>query len=192
MIVFGLTGGIGTGKTTAATRLVEWGIPVIDSDVIARQLVEPGCPALQTIVELFGEEMLDSSGALRRHALARRVFGDPGARAQLEGVLHPLIRAAWGRKVSDWRSQGVDRAVVVIPLLFETAAEAQFDVTICTACKLATQHQRLLERGWDEAQILGRLQAQWPLEKKMERARYVIWAEGPLAVLEAQLRRVLP
>lgn len=192
MIVFGLTGGIGTGKTTAATRLAERGIPIVDSDIIARQLVEPGRPALQNIVELFGEDILDSVGALRRDALARRVFADPGARALLDGVLHPLIRVAWGRQINDWRTQGVNRAVVVIPLLFETAAETQFDATICTACKPATQHHRLVERGWDETQISGRLQAQWPLEKKMERARYVIWAEGPLGVLEAQLRRVLP
>ena len=192
MIVFGLTGGIGTGKTTAATRLSERGIPIVDSDIIARQLVEPGRPALSKIAELFGEEILDHAGALRRDVLAQRVFTDASARGQLEAVLHPLIRAAWVRQISDWRAGGVVRAAVVIPLLFETAVESHFDAVICTACQSATQRQRLAERGWDGQQISGRLAAQWPLEKKMQLARYVIWTEGPLAVLDAQLRRVLP
>ena len=95
-----------------------------------------------------GAEIAGPDGQLRRDELARRVFADPAARRRLEDILHPRIRALWRAQVETWRADGRPLAVVVIPLLFETKAEAELDATICVACSAATQHQRLLARGW--------------------------------------------
>src|SRR3954467_3288953 len=166
MKLFGLTGGIGMGKSTSAAILARRGIPVIDTDVIARELVEPGQPALDEITQRFGNELLDGEGKLNRAALAQLVFGDPSKREQLEAILHPRIRERWLKQVEVWRS--TERAgVVVIPLLFETNAQAHFDSIICTACSAGTQRERLLARGMSSEQIDQRIAAQWPVEKKI-------------------------
>jgi dephospho-CoA kinase len=192
MKTFGLTGGIGMGKSTAAELLQQRGIPVVDSDVIARQIVEPDQPALEEIVEVFGSEMVGADGRLRRGELARRVFADEHARHRLEEILHPRIRAVWQAQMNAWRSEGRPVAVAAIPLLFETKAEGHFDSTICVACASTTQLQRLRARGWDDGQIRQRIQAQMPVEKKMSLADYVVWTEGEIDVHAEQLRRVIP
>ena len=135
--------------------------------------------------------MVDADGRLRRGELARRVFADTAARQQLEHILHPRIRSAWLEQVAQWRAAGVPLAVVVIPLLYETKAEPEFDATLCVACTAGTQRARLLARGWPPEQIAQRLQAQWPAEKKMARANFVIWTEAGLDVHAAQLERIL-
>ncbi len=187
----GLTGGLGTGKSAVAGLLLARHIPVLDTDELARKFTQPGQPALRQIAECFGANVLDEHGALRRGVLAERVFGHPEERAQLEQILHPLIREAWQRQLADWRATGEPVGVVVIPLLYETVCEGAFDVVICTACSAGTQRERLRQRGWTEAQIDGRLAAQFPLKQKMERADFVIWTEGALASTAAQLDEVL-
>ena len=192
MQVLGLTGGVGMGKSTADSILRRWGIPVVDTDVLARDLVAPGQPALQEIRAAFGPEVLDPSGELRRGALAERVFTDPEARQRLESILHPRIRRLWRAQVADWSVSGQHPvAVVVIPLLFETGAEREVDATICVACSPATQRQRLRERGWSDRQIDARIASQWPVSRKIELATYVVWTEGSLEVHEQQLARIL-
>jgi dephospho-CoA kinase len=186
-----LTGGIGMGKTTAAERLGAAGHAVVDTDQVARDLVEPGQGALADIRGAFGVEVLDSQGQLRREELARRVFADPVARRRLEEILHPRIRAVWESRIEDWRREGRRLAVVVIPLLFEIEAERQFDRTVCLACSERSQRVRLQARGWSEQEIQGRLAAQLPTRTKMERADYVVWTEGDLRLLDEQLRRLL-
>src|SRR5262249_43326036 len=104
--------------------------------------------------------------------------------------LHPRIRALWLAQAEVWRA-GHRSGVVVIPLLFETDAATQFDATICVACSAATQRRRLMERGWSTEQIEQRLRAQWPSEKKMALADFVVWTEGPLEICTAQLDRIL-
>ena len=101
------------------------------------------------------------------------------------------IRALWRAQVEAWRAEGRPLAVVVIPLLFETEAEAELDATICVACSAATQRQRLLARGWSPEQIEQRLQAQWPIETKIARADYLVWTEAGVDVHAAQLDRIL-
>jgi dephospho-CoA kinase len=192
MKVYGLTGGIGMGKSTSDKLLRERGVAVVDTDLLARQLVEPGQPALSEIQAFFGPEMIGGDGKLRRDELARRVFGDAPARKRLEEILHPRIRAAWQAQLEQWRAQKYPLAVVVIPLLFETEAGTHFDKIICTACSAASQRQRLQSRGWDERQIEQRIASQMPAEKKMELSNYVIWTEGELDVHAAQLQRVIP
>jgi dephospho-CoA kinase len=191
MKTFGLTGGIGMGKTTAAAWLAQRGIAVCDSDVIARELVAPGQPALEEIRSAFGAGVFDAHGRLRREELGRLVFADPAARRQLEAILHPRIRAVWQERLAEWRAAGRPVAVAVIPLLFETQAERQFDATICLACSAATQQERLLARGWSPEQIAQRNAAQWPIEEKIRRADYVVWTEGRVEVLAAQLERIV-
>ena len=189
--MLGLTGGVGMGKSASAQLLRACGVAVVDTDDLARQVVEPGQPALAEVREVFGPDIIGPDGCLRRDELARRVFGDPAARAQLENILHPRIRALWRAQMEAWRAAGRPLAVVVIPLLFETQAEAELDATICIACSAATQHQRLLDRGWSPEQIAQRLQAQLPTEAKMARANYLVWTEAGLDVHAAQLDRIL-
>jgi dephospho-CoA kinase len=180
------------GKSTAAKILSDRGIPVVDTDELARQLVQPGQPALTEIKQAFGADMLSAKGELRRDELARQIFADAIARKKLEAILHPRIRAAWREQLAVWRTAGKTAAVVVIPLLFETGAETCFDETICIACSAPTQRSRLLARGWTPEQIVQRNAAQWPLEKKMALAHRIIWTEGGLAALGEQLSRIIP
>jgi dephospho-CoA kinase len=191
MTVLGLTGGIGMGKSASENFLRRRGVPVIDTDLLARQLVEPGQPALREIKNIFGPAIVGPDGRLLRRELASRVFADPAARKQLEAILHPRIRVLWQSQVAAWRSENRPLAVVVIPLLFETNAEPEFDAIVCVACSASTQRQRLLARGWSPEQIGQRIQAQWPIEKKIAQADYVIWTDAGLDIHAAQLDRIL-
>jgi dephospho-CoA kinase len=191
MKVLGLTGGVGMGKSTSAQLLRDRGVRVVDTDDLARQVVEPGQPALAEVLAAFGPEIVGLDGRLCRQELARRVFADRSARRQLEAILHPRIRTIWRAQVEIWRAEGHPLALVVIPLLFETKAEAELDATICVACSLATQQRRLLGRGWSRTQIEQRNRAQWPTSHKIARADYLVWTEAGLDVHEAQIERIL-
>jgi D-glycero-D-manno-heptose 1,7-bisphosphate phosphatase len=191
MKLLGLTGGIGMGKSACADLLRQRGIPVVDTDELARELVEPGQPALREILDAFGPEMADAEGCLRREALARLVFADGDARKKLEAVLHPRIRAAWIERVEGFRKAGAPLAVVVIPLLFETGAESDFDAVICLACSPATQQARLQSRGWSAEEICGRINSQLPVAEKMARSDFIIWSEGDLSAHAAQVDRII-
>jgi dephospho-CoA kinase len=191
MRLLGITGGVGMGKSACAQMLRERSIPVIDTDDLAREVVEPGQPALNEVQRLFGPEIIDADGRLRRDVLARRVFADPAARQQLEAVLHPRIRQLWRAQAESWRTQGLPIAAVVIPLLFETKAERELDLVICTTCSSATQSARLQARGWPAEQIEQRIRAQSPIEEKMAKANFVIWTDPTLEIHAAQLDRIL-
>jgi dephospho-CoA kinase len=190
MKVFGLTGGIGVGKSVAEQWLRTREVAVVDTDLLARQVVEKGSPALLEIQEAFGNDVVSGPGELRRDELARIVFSDESARRKLESILHPRIRDLWKRQLEIWRAAQKPVAVVVIPLLFETAAESEFDAIICIACSRPSQNDRLLKRGWTPAQIEQRITAQWPMETKMARSDYVVWTEGAAEVLGEQLARL--
>ena len=191
MKVCGLTGGVGMGKSASATFLREHGVPVADTDVIARQLVETGQPALAEIQKNFGAEIISRDGHLRRDELARIVFADAARRKILEDILHPRIRETWLNQIAQWRAAGRPLAVVVIPLLYETGAEKHFDAVICVACSASSQHQRLMKRGWTPEQIRQRIAAQMPVEQKIARAGLVVWTEGDLASHAQQIKRIL-
>lgn len=191
MILIGLTGGIGMGKSTTASFLERLGIPVIDTDVLARQVVEPGQPALAEIQQAFGKSVIDSGGCLRRDEVARLVFADDTRRRQLEAILHPRIRELWLAQVTAWRAENRPMGAVVIPLLFETDAAKEFDVIVCTVCSADSQRRRLQARGWSAAQIDQRIAAQWPAQKKMDLSGFVIWTEPPLEIHAAQVERIV-
>jgi len=190
MKVCGLTGGVGMGKSTAAEFLRARGAQVVDADELARQLVQPGQPALAEIQTEFGKKVITPDGWLRRDELARIVFADAAARKKLEAILHPRIRERWLAQIETWRGENRALAVVVIPLLFETRAESHFDKIICVACSAPTQRQRLLSRGWTPEQIKQRLAAQWPVEQKISRADFVVWTDGALDAHAQQLERI--
>lgn len=187
MKLIGLTGGIGMGKSTSAKLLSERGLPIIDTDNLAHQLVEPGKPALEEIKKEFGVQVVDSKGQLRRDLLAQIVFADKAGLRRLEKILHPRIRENWKAEVQKWRTAGKAAGVVIIPLLFETDAQTEFDTVFCVACAAQSQHERLLERGWSELQIQQRLASQWPVEKKITLSNTVIWTDTNLEIHAAQL-----
>ncbi len=179
------------GKSTVGDLLRARGVKVVDTDVLARKLVEPGQPAFAQIQKSFGQAIVDSQGKLRRDELARRIFADVDARRELEAILHPRIRTAWQAEVGKWRAEGAPCGVVIIPLLFETKAGPLFDLTVCVACSMTTQLQRLYERGWSASQIRQRLEAQWSTDKKITLSDYVIWTDTTPEITATQLDRVI-
>jgi dephospho-CoA kinase len=191
VISVGVTGGIGTGKSTSAAILGRLGIPLADTDVIARDVVAPGRSELAKIRGAFGPDVLQPDGSLDRARMAEVVFADPDARQRLEAILHPPIRAEWQRRFTVWKQEGQEIAAVVIPLLFETEAERLLDAVICVACGTKSQRERLLQRGWSEQHIDQRLASQLPLEAKVLRSDFVIWTEPSLAIHEAQVRCII-
>ena len=174
------------GKSTAAELLAKRGAKVSDSDVLARELVEPGQRALAEIVEAFGGGVLWEDGSLDRAKVGELVFGDSAAREKLEGILHPRIREAWQARLDGWAAVGERLAVAVIPLLFETQAETSFDRIVCVACSPELQRERLRERGWNEGEIDSRLAAQMAVDEKMKGSDHVIWTDGTIEADAAQ------
>lgn len=162
MLSVGLTGGIGSGKSSVARRLAALGAVVIDADVLAREVVAPGTPGLAQVVARFGREVLDRDGALDRATLAEQVFGDPQALRDLEAIVHPAVRSrAAGLSAV---AQAADPDVVVVqdvPLLVENDLAGQFDVVVVVAASEATRLARLVrDRGMTADQAQARIAAQ--------------------------------
>jgi len=181
---------MGMGKSTAAQVLRQLGIMVVDTDHLARKLVEPGQPAIDEIRKTFGPQVI-LDGRLNRSAMAGIVFHDLQARRTLENILHPRIRKLWKAEVAVQEPKGMPIIAVDIPLLFETNSESEFDAIVCVACSAFTQMQRLQERGWSVEHIQQRMEAQWPIEKKMSLATYVMWTEGSMDTYKAQWTEIL-
>lgn len=179
------------GKSTCARFLAELGVPVIDTDELARDFVQPGQPALAEIRQTFGASVFTTNGQLDRAALADIVFADAAARRQLENILHPRIQQAWQTQVEMLAAAGTPVAAVVIPLLYETAVEAHFQAVVCVACSDAEQAVRLAARGWTPEQSRQRQAAQLPVAEKIRRADFLIWSEGSLAAHRRQVEGVL-
>ena len=188
--VIGITGGVGMGKSTAAKLLREQGVPVVDSDDLARDVVAVGEPALAEVSKIFGAEFLDAQGQLDRGKLAAHIFGNDAERKKLEAIIHPRVRECWLLQMESWRAENVPLGVVVIPLLFEVGAEGEFDSVICVACTGNTQRERLRARGWDDVQIAARIAAQMDVAEKIERANLVVWTEGDVNLLREQLQSI--
>ena len=163
----------------------------MDGDQLARELVQPGQPALAEIQIAFGQNIISSDGSLRRDELAKIVFADTTARKKLEGILHPKIRERWLARVEGWKKSNCPLAFVVIPLLFETKAQSYFEKIICIACSANSQRERLAHRGWPPEQARQRIAAQMPVDDKISRSDFVIWSEGDIANHSFQLDRIL-
>lgn len=177
------------GKSTSAEFFRHEGASIIDTDQIARDIVQPGQPALEEILVSFGKEVLKPDGSLDRARLAGIVFPNPEKRKQLEHILHPLIRANWKHQINSL-SGHAEFVLVVIPLLFETGGETDFQRVVCTACTPTSQHSRLSQRGWTPRDIKDRISSQMAVAQKMDRADFVIWSEGSLEVHAAQVREI--
>ncbi len=189
--ILGLTGGVGMGKSTAARLLKKAGLPVVDSDDLAREVVQPGTDALAEIAAEFGEGFLNTDGSMNRVKMASTVFQDDAARKRLEAIIHPRVRVGWEKQIEQWREQKRPVGVVVIPLLFEVDLQDSFDAVLCVACTANTQRARLRERNWSDDQIADRIAAQMDIAQKMNLADHVLWNEGTLEQLGEQLNGFL-
>ena len=189
--VLGLTGGVGMGKSTAARLLKKVGLPVVDSDDLAREAVHPGTEGLAEIADEFGEGFLKADGSLDRDKMASKVFQDEAARKRLEAIIHPRVRTVWEKQIDQWREQKRPVGVVVIPLLFEVDLQDSFDAVLCVACTANTQRARLRERNWDDAQITARIAAQMDIAQKVDLADHILWNEGAPELLMDQMKEIL-
>ncbi|MDW8247459.1 MAG: dephospho-CoA kinase [Sandaracinaceae bacterium] len=181
MKVIGLTGGIASGKSTVARRFRELGVPVVDADMIARELVAPGSEALKEIVQHFGLEFLTPQGELNRAKLGEFVFSNDAARKKLESIIHPRIAQASIEKLAALSQKGFPYAIYEAALLVEGGRWKWLDGLIVVAASPEIQLARLRARdGLDEAQALARIRAQAPLEEKLKAATWVIWNDGDL------------
>ncbi|MGD0833654.1 MAG: dephospho-CoA kinase [Candidatus Dormibacteria bacterium] len=182
MLTIGLTGGIATGKSTVAAMLVARGAALVDADVIAREVVEPGSAGLAAVADAFGPEVLTQAGALDRERLAGVVFADPESRRRLEAVTHPLIQARIATRVAEAAAAGPPLIAVDIPLLFEGGRTAGFpDGILLVYADASTQVERLHRRdGMSTADARRRLDAQLPIEGKRIAATWVIDNSGSL------------
>jgi dephospho-CoA kinase len=189
MLLVGLTGGIGSGKSTVAGMLRARGAVILSADAFARDAVAAGTPGFARAVALFGPEVVTPDGELDRAKVARLVFADDELRAALERIVHPEVRRLTAEGVA--HEAGSDRVVVVdSPLLIETGAHRDFPVVVVVSASAPTQIARLVARGMDEADARARMAAQMPLEERAAAADVLLDNEGTEAELEAQVDRL--
>jgi dephospho-CoA kinase len=183
----GLTGGIGSGKSTVSGLLAERGAVVVDADRIAREVVEPGSPGLAAVVEAFGPQVLTPDGALDRPALAAVVFADPEARARLDGIVHPLVR----HRTAELVAAAPADAVVVndVPLLVETGQAASYDFVLVVEADPETRVARLVQRGLTAEDARARIAAQATDEQRRAVADVVLDNSGTPEQLADQVDR---
>lgn len=191
MLKVGLTGGIGSGKSAVSRLLAERGALVVDADLVAREVVEPGTPGLARIVERFGAEVLRPDGTLDRPALGARVFSDPEALKDLNGIVHPLVGERTAALLEQARAQGAQVVVHDVPLLVENGLAPMYDAVVVVAAEPRTQLDRLVRlRGMAPQEAQQRIEAQAPLADKLAVATHVIENDGPLEALAPQVDRV--
>jgi dephospho-CoA kinase len=192
MMIAGITGGLGCGKSTAARALEARGLRRLDSDRIVREQVLTSPVVIAALEARYGEPVVgpaaDGSGRrVNRTALAERVFASDTERLWLEELTHPGVFAAWR---SAFAAEPAVRWAVEVPLLFEKGLENWFDFTVCVACAPAQQLARLEQRGLPRALAGQRISKQLPLARKIELSDFVLWNEGSPAFLEAQVDRL--
>ena len=186
MLRIGLTGGIASGKSLVATELAERGAVVIDADVLAREVVQPGTPGLAAVVDRFGPDVLTADGRLDRPALGRIVFTDPAARRDLEAIVHPAVR----RRAAELEAAADPDAVVVhvIPLLVETGQQDDFDLCVVVDVDPQIQRERLRRRDdLDTEAIEARLSAQASRDQRLAVADLVIDNGGSVTELRQRI-----
>lgn len=184
----GLTGGIATGKSTAAKILKDLGVPVVDADALAHDELNPGSESYLKIVQYFGEVILHQNGTILREELARIIFNDPQARLQLEAIIHPKVQEKVKKFRKEQQSRGQLLAVYDVPLLFEKKLESQFDGVLLIDCEEHVQLERLKQRNQlttEQAQL--RMNAQLDMQEKRNKARWIIDNNSSRKELEKQL-----
>ncbi|GAB4259486.1 MAG: dephospho-CoA kinase [Deferrisomatales bacterium] len=191
--LLGLTGGIATGKSTAARCFAREGARIVDADRVAREVVAPGSPALQEIRRTFGPEVIRPDGTLDRPALARRVFGDRRARARLNAIVHPRVAQEVDRQIEAAFREDPDGLVVYdVPLLFEGGLEGRCDLVVVVYVPRDEQKRRLMARdGLSPEEADARLASQMDIEEKARRADVVLDNRGSVEDLHRQIRELL-
>lgn len=189
--VVGLTGGIASGKTTVSKMFGDLGIPVVDADDLAREVVEPGTPGLQAIIDTFGSGVLDSDGRLDRKKVGDLVFQDEAARAQLNEILHPRIGAAGARRIASYDDHDAPYVVYEAALLVETGAHSAFPVLVVVSADEAVQRLRLIARdGYSVEEANARIESQLPLPTKIAAADFVVTNNGNLEGTRRQVAEI--
>ncbi|MEU8671203.1 dephospho-CoA kinase [Streptomyces anulatus] len=189
MLKVGLTGGIGAGKSEVSRLLVKYGAVLIDSDRIAREVVEPGTPGLAAVVEEFGPGVLTAEGTLDRPALGALVFADAGRLAALNAIVHPMV----GARAAELERAAPEDAVVVhdVPLLTENGLAPLYDLVVVVDATAETQLERLVTlRGMTESDARARMAAQATRDRRRAVADLIVDNDGPLEALEPQVRTV--
>ena len=187
----GLTGGLGTGKSTVAKILREQGFPVFDADEVAKAVVRAGTPGLKLVVKEFGQDYLNRDGELNRSKLAQLVFSKPETLLKLEAIIHPLVQEEVQKLRDHHKSQGHKIAFYDVPLLFEKKLKG-FDAVVVVTASPENQRERLLARNsWSDEEIQRRLRNQVPLAEKIDQADYVINNDGTVEELKAAVTDLL-
>jgi dephospho-CoA kinase len=189
MRVIGLTGSIGSGKSAAAKVFEELGAYVLDADILAREVVEPGTPAYNRIVELFGSGILSKNGNLDRSAIAQIVFQDPLKRKDLEAIIHPAVRQLFSQKLANIAATDEKALVLaVIPLLFESSNPyPEIEAVIVVHAPDALCIERIMKRDSCSPELAEKkLASQLPQSEKIARADYTIQNDGTLAELKTR------
>ena len=189
----GLTGGIASGKSTVSGMFRELGVPVIDADMIAREVVAPGSRALEAIVDAFGEEILTEEKSLNRARLGEIVFSDPTKKKVLEGILHPEIIAEQDRRLKDLEREGrTPVAIVDAAVMIESGSWKRFDSLVVVDCEESQQISRLrLRNGMNEDEAVRRVDAQMPLSEKVKYADHVIDNRGSIDDTRKQVEELM-
>lgn len=189
MLKMGLTGGIASGKSAIAAMLREMGFPVVEADVVAHKLIEPGQPAHDEVLREFGAELADAAGRIDRAKLAAIVFADAGKLAKLNSIIHPRVEEIVFCQFEEWQRNGVrDAGFVEAALLVEAGIAAKLDGLVVAFCAPEQQLERLLARGMTEVEAKRRLAAQLPVEEKLRFATEKIDCSGTLEETRAQVR----
>lgn len=188
MVVIGLTGGIACGKSTVSAMLEARGVPVVDADLVARDVVAPGSEGAEALRARFGEAVLQADGAVDRKALAQKVFHDDEARAALNAIVHPRIAEESARRLAALGAEGHPVAVYDAALLVETGSYRAMEALVVVTCSPEVQRARLIARnGGDAADADARVAAQLPLAEKERVATWVLRNDGGLDALAAQV-----
>lgn len=189
-LAIGLTGGIACGKSVAGNFLAEQGIPVLDTDLVARKIMEPDQPVFDAVVAHFGTGIVDDQGRIDRARLAGIVFADAGQRHALNACVHPAVREKWRRWLDE--QVAVHRAAaVLIPLLFETGARPFFDAVLCVTASTDIVMDRLRQRGLTDEEAQLRIASQMPVDKKAQRSDFTLDNNGSLDDLKIRVREIL-
>jgi dephospho-CoA kinase len=164
---------------------------ILDTDAIVHELYRSGGAGSKIVVDAFGPSVLNEDQSVNRALLGQLVFSSAEKRHLLNSLIHPLVRTVWRQQLDEHLLREPSRPVaVVIPLLFETGAEAELGPVVCVGCSPQTQRERLAGRGWTPEEIARRTGSQWPLERKMELSQIVVWNDGSRELLAAQASRL--